>query len=53
MLAAREAEVERCDLFRKEMLGVQHEVDEEAKRVAASLRDWREEQEQQIKAEVK
>ncbi|CAN0412465.1 unnamed protein product, partial [Ectocarpus sp. 12 AP-2014] len=52
MLAAREAEVERCDLFRKEMLGVQHEVDEEAKRVAASLREWREEQEQQIKAEV-
>ncbi|CAB1117471.1 unnamed protein product [Ectocarpus sp. CCAP 1310/34] len=52
MLAAREAEVERCDLFRNEMMGVQHEVDEEAKRVAASLREWREEQEQQIKAEV-
>ncbi|CAM9282717.1 unnamed protein product [Ectocarpus sp. 12 AP-2014] len=52
MLAAREAEVERCDLFRKEMMGVQREVDEEAKRVAASLREWREEQEQQIKAEV-
>ncbi|CAM9391209.1 unnamed protein product [Ectocarpus fasciculatus] len=34
------------------MMGVQHEVDEEAKRVAASLREWREEQEQQIKAEA-
>ncbi|CAM9885497.1 unnamed protein product [Ectocarpus sp. 4 AP-2014] len=52
MLAAREAQVERCDLFRKETMGVQHEVDEEAKRVAASLREWRDEQEQQIKAEV-
>ncbi|CAM9867054.1 unnamed protein product, partial [Ectocarpus sp. 13 AM-2016] len=52
MLAAREAEVERCYLFRKEMMGVQRDVDEEAQRVAASLREWREEQEQQIKAEV-
>lgn len=52
MLAAREAEVDLCEVIRTEMVGLQHELDKETERVAASLRKRREEEDEQIKAEV-
>lgn len=52
MLAAREAEVDLCALIRSEMTGLQHELDRETERVAISLRKHREEEDEQIKAEV-
>ncbi|CAM9218663.1 unnamed protein product, partial [Hapterophycus canaliculatus] len=51
-LAAREAEVDRCGLFREEMEGLQHELDRETERLATSLRERREEEERQIVSEV-
>lgn len=52
MLAAREAEVDLCALIRMEMMSLQHELDMETERVATSLRKRREEEDEQVTAEV-
>lgn len=53
MVAAREVEVGLCALVRTEVAGMQHELDRETERVAISLRKHREEEDEQIKAEVR
>eukprot|EP00903_Cladosiphon_okamuranus_P015742 g14530.t1 len=51
-LAAREAEVVRCKLIRAEIVGLQDDLDRETERLATSLRARREEEDEQIAAEV-
>lgn len=53
MLAARQAEVDRCKLIRAEMVGMQDELDRETERLASSLKERWEEEDQQIEAEVR
>lgn len=53
MLAARETEVDRCKLIRAEMVGMQDELDRETERLASSLKERWEEEDQQIAAEVR
>lgn len=52
VLAAREAELNRCQLVQADMVHLQQELDRETERLATSLRERREEEEEQILAEV-
>lgn len=52
VLAAKEAEVDRCRLVQADVVYLQQELDRETERLATSLRERREEEEEHFLAEV-
>lgn len=52
MIASREKEAARSALYQEETVALAREVDRETERVAASLRERRDEEEHQSKSEV-
>ena len=53
MLAARQEETDRCELFRKEIAALANELDSETERLASALRARRLEEDELSKAEVR
>ncbi len=52
VLAAKEVEADRCQLVQADVLFLQQELDRETERLAASLRERRDEEEEHFLSEV-
>lgn len=53
MLSSRQEEADRCALFREEIAALANDLDVETDRLASALREWRVEEDELSKAEVR